>query len=584
MKANENGWRWGLVVALLFLLASNPVRADERRAALGPGLRAAADEGGRLWLETLPGAGEGLLALARRTTGESGHAAGIAAVNGGRRTLRRGAWYRVPYELLTHELQGRVLRGVFPDDCYGDHGWVHRVGRAAGGPDASLWRVAEWFTGRGENFAALRVFNGMEDEGLRPDDRLVVPAELLHAGLRGASPRCAGGAGAGGALTYGAEAAGEHAVYRLAAGEALYSSVVVRFTGLTTAADVNALAAEIAAANGIDDVTDIPTGHRIRIPFDVLLPEYLPGDHPRRLAYERDRAATAGIQNPVLAQDLGGITVILDAGHGGQDPGNTHGGVWESVYVYDIMVRIKELLEATTAATVVPTIRDGGAFRRHDGDVLPASRGHAVLTSPPYPIEDSSTGVHLRWYLANSVLGRSLAQHGDPKKTVFVSLHADSLHPSLRGAMAYVAAAPLAAGRYGKSGTVFASRREVQERPNVEITLAERRQSEGLSRELAGEVLGAFRRHGVAVYPDKPVRDKIIRHRRPPFVPAVLRYNAVPAKVLVEICNLANGEDRRLIQTREFRQQVAAAVAEALVRYYGTGAAPASGAVAAAAR
>jgi N-acetylmuramoyl-L-alanine amidase len=67
-------------------------------------------------------------------------------------------------------------------------------------------------------------------------------------------------------------------------------------------------------------------------------------------------------------------------------------------------------------------------------------------------------------------------------------------------------------------------------------------------------------------------------------VPAVLRYNAVPAKVLVEICNLANGEDRRLIQTREFRQQVAAAVAEALVRYYGTGAAPASGAVAAAAR
>ena len=155
-----------------------------------------------------------------------------------------------------------------------------------------------------------------------------------------------------------------------------------------------------------------------------------------------------------------------------------------------------------------------------------------------------------------------------------MSLHADSLHPSLRGAMIYVASAGLSNGRYGKQGAVFASRREYRERPVVEYTLAERRQSEGLSRDLAESILDVFRRRGVAVYDQKPIRDKIIRHRRPPFVPAVLRYNAVPAKVLVEICNLNNAEDRALIQTRDYRQQVAESIADAIVDYYGTAAGP----------
>jgi N-acetylmuramoyl-L-alanine amidase len=59
-------------------------------------------------------------------------------------------------------------------------------------------------------------------------------------------------------------------------------------------------------------------------------------------------------------------------------------------------------------------------------------------------------------------------------------------------------------------------------------------------------------------------------------VPAVIRYNAVPAKVLVEICNLNNEEDRRQLQTREFRQKVAEAVVAALLDYYGEQPAPGS--------
>ena len=48
-----------------------------------------------------------------------------------------------------------------------------------------------------------------------------------------------------------------------------------------------------------------------------------------------------------------------------------------------------------------------------------------------------------------------------------------------------------------------------------------------------------------------------------------MRYNTVPAKVLVEVCNLANPEDRRLIQTQQHRQRVAEAIVRGILSYYG---------------
>lgn len=373
---------------------------------------------------------------------------------------------------------------------------------------------------------------------------------------------------AAGPLRYGEDEKGKFAIYPLHAGEALYSSVVIRFTGRLQSEDVHAIASDIAARSGIADVTSIPIGFPVRIPFEVLLPEFLPPTDPRRLEYEVEQRLAGQYKNEVQARGLDGVTVILDPGHGGIDVGASMAGVWESLYVYDIALRVKRTLETETRATVKMTTRDGASWTINDRDVLPFSRAHAVLTTPPFPITDTIVGVNLRWYLANSQFRHAKTNGSSSDKVVFISIHADSLHPTLRGATAYIPNAAGTAGTARKSGSAFTSRKEVREQPEVKFSLQERQRSEGLSRDLAERVIAAFRSSGLGIHPFKPVRDRIFRGRRA-WVPAVLRYNAVPAKFLLEVGNLANVEDRALLTTRAFRQRVAASVVDGLLSYFG---------------
>lgn len=569
---------WGMALAVFTgLLASdpavpldspissnkNPAAVRTVRTALGDGVVVALSEEG-LFAEASPQKGEGLYAFTRRLCGDEKWAQQIVVANGGTQVLHTGERYRVPLALLSNELQVRAVRALFPTDKGQADGWRHEVRGVGPLQRESIWQLSLWFTGTGENFRAIREYNEFLDDDVPRGAAVVIPSELLLPAFRAVLPVPETPYH----LDYVKDATGEYAVYRLRPGEALYSSVVVRFTGRVYGNDVNAFAAELARLNGIPDVTDIRIGHRIRIPFDELLPEFLPEGHPKRVEYETSLRASTQFSNQVRAQGLAGITVILDAGHGGHDSGATMAGVWESTHVYDIALRTKRLLESHTAAEVVVTTRDGSAWRIHDSDILPFSRGHAVLTTPPYPITDARIGVNLRWYLANSVYRRVTGRHSDPQKVVFLSIHADSLHPSLRGAMAYLPAADLVGGSFGKSGGVYASRKEVQEAQTVSFSRNQRVESEGLSRELAKQIIAAFSGRDLPVHPFKPVRDKIIRNNGT-WVPAVLRYNSVPAKILLEVCNLANEQDRKLLQTRAWRQKVAEAIVQGVLAYYG---------------
>ncbi len=600
-------------LAVAALLAPALVAAPLRRAlpaatagTASPGARddlvALLTDRNELFLEARPLPGEGMFAFARRLCGGADGIAEIARANGGAERLLAGVRYRVPYAALRSELQVAVVRALFDDDRSDPAGWRHRVRGAGPLGRGSLWQVAEWFTGDGENFRVIREQNGLVEDDLEAGQEVVIPTRLLRPAFRSAAaslparsqpatvaartapplvtpasaPVAASappGIEEGSApyrLEYGRDAKGEYAIYRLQPGEALYSSVVVRFTGAVYAADVNSLASEIARRSGIADVTDIPVGYPVKVPFDLMLPEYLPPGNPRREEYEASLRESGRFTNRVRTTDLAGITVILDAGHGGIDVGASFAGVWESLYVYDIKARIERLLELHTAARVVSTTRDGDQHRIPEADVLPFSRDHVVLTHPPYPISNSTIGVNLRWYLANSVYAKATDGDGDPQKVIFLSIHADSLHPSLRGAMAYIPAASMRKGTFRKSGGDYQSRREWREHPAVSFSWQQRVESEGLSRQFAEEVIGALGRRNVAIHPYKPVREKIVRSHSE-YVPAVLRYNEVPAKMLLEVCNLANTDDRELLQTRAFRETVAEAVVEAILRYYGQG-------------
>ena len=329
---------------------------------------------GKIHIEAKPRANEGLLAFAKRLCGNSKHSSALSRANGGVRRLKRGVRYRVPFDLLPKGSRQAAIRALLPKDQATADGWKHRVSSSSRGRDAeSLWSIAEWFTGAGENHRVLRQTNSLTSNVIRPGQFILVPRRVLAEPFTGMlpapTPRTAAIRSSTEAtpfVSYGSDEQGEYASYRLKAGEALYSSVVMRFTGRLHAADVNELVREIKQRNEIGNVRELPVGYEVEIPLDLLSARYLPPDHPRRVEWEAQRAAGEQIENEVLALDLDGVTVVLDAGHGGRDIGAPVGGLWESNYVYDIMLRTKKLLESRTAATVVPTTREGSTFRIAD--------------------------------------------------------------------------------------------------------------------------------------------------------------------------------------------------------------------------
>jgi len=619
---------FALLSALVSAAASSPARAPAPAAAPAPSPRAVRapiegnasvrlDGGRTLLLEAAVAPGEGWAAFTRRWCAPGVAWQKVRDAAGGPAAPARGQRVPIPFALLGEERRVSLLRAAFPQDAAAGGEWIHYPG---GSPletyGETLWDAALWLTGDGANFTRVRRSAASEDPLLQAEETVRIPAELLRPGLRAlagparagaapawplaASPAVAAPAVPGGgaeaaagvdaveeaaegeaavpglskaaaALTWGEDGTGKYAIYNLKAGEALYSAVVVRYTGRVDPDEVNETAAGLARVNGISNVTSIPVGFPVKIPFALLEPEFLPPGDPMRADYDRAVAEADAFRNSQKARNLEGVHVILDAGHGGVDPGALAHGLNEHEYVYDVMCRLKKKLEDDTGAVVHPTIRDrkkGYALR--SAKSLPHDAQEEILTTPPHrndSSQDTTIGVNLRWYLANSIF-RGLVSQGVPEeRIVFISLHADSLHPSLRGGMVYIPGERYRRGTFGSSSGSYTRYGEVRERSSVHFDRGDRLKSEGLSREFATAIIAAMRRQQLAVHPDLPVRDRIIRRGRA-WVPAVLRANEVPVKVLVEVANLNNDTDAKLLQDSAFRDRTAAALVDALTRYY----------------
>lgn len=642
-------------VSLCFLFAANLLAADLRSVPISSGLTARLTSDYDIILVVEPHKGDAWTRLARRVTGDASRWRELAAANKLGEQLTTDARVTVPLSSARAELQLAAVRALFREDAPTARGWRHKVAFGSASEGEPLWKIAEWFTGKGENYTAIRAANKELPLVTARGTTVVIPEKLLAPAFRAtdenrgaskqatdvkktgkgeqtaAAPETAlplerdpealaltktsrrssdeetaaslvrlaaskadvvpqakekGGlvaadevevvapAARHDELTFVREGDKEYAVYRLKKGEALYSSVVSRFTGRVYAKDVSEVLAKIVEVNQISDVARIYVDEPIRIPIEYVAEEYLPTSNERRLAYERSKRASAQAARRVGAKNLEGVRIVIDPGHGGRDVGTVHEDVWESNYVYDVACRLKRLIEKKSSAKVHLTTRSADyGYDVQEKDVLDRRNDHVVLTNPKYILDDPVVGVNLRWYLANSLFRRAVEKKVTPEKVIFISIHADSLHPSLRGAMAYIPGQRFAHGTFAKKGKIYLARDEVRESPLVKQTEEEALRAEGLSRKLAEAIIDSMSDAHLAVHPFNPVREHVIRDGKE-WVPAIIRYNKIPTRLLLEICNLGNATDRELVQTREFRQKLAKSIYDGIVNFYDSDDAP----------
>jgi N-acetylmuramoyl-L-alanine amidase len=496
---------------------------------------------------------------------------------------------------LKPEVRREVLLALFPYDAVDERGWHHRV--TYYGPEGmeSLWAVTEWLTGQGTLFERVMEENGLETPGLALGQIILFPPDLLLPALRTPTPDRAAPDALEGILaadeadaampdlealrrelTYGKDEDGPYAAYTLGPNEAsLYTPVVVRFTDYREHADIMRACEIVAERSGIADVTDMARGTTVRIPLEMLSGRFRPsGSAEREDFVETLREAERLRQDRVASKDLEGVVVILDPGHGGRDHGasNAAYGLYEDELNYDIVVRIKALLESTTRARVYVTLRDKSqGFAATEATRFSHDRDEILLTDPPYENNEAKFSANLRWYLANSIYRQEVAAGTDPRKIIFTSIHCDALfNKRLRGAMVYIPGAARRRDREGGySNQAYQRYAEVREQPYATSTASERRRDEALSRNFAETLLEELGKKRIQRHKEgDPIRNQIRQSGGVVYVPAVLRNTMVPTKVLVECANLTNETDCQRLREPWWRAWFAEAYVNALKAFY----------------
>ncbi len=515
------------------------------------------------------------------------------------------------YRSLNSRTKAKVMKKVFPKDYLRKGAYHHKV-RYRGAE--TFWRVCQWFTGNGANYRLVMKENRLRSSTLKLGTWITIPGKLLLTAFKPpvlrepppsvpvSKPEAATSVSGSKTKTvqtisgnlkllglspsakrfhlkYGKDRKGEYAVYRLAKGEALYSSVVVRFTGRLDADAVHELVRVIVKRNGIRDVTDMKVGYRVKIPMEYLLPEFLPRTSKAYKEYQEDLNETEKAAQETrigTAAHLDGVYLILDSGHGGRDSGAHYNNTWEDDYMYDIICRIKRIIETETKGHVIPTIFDKSSrYIPFELKNLKMDRDEYLRTTPMFSLNSkyvTSVGVHLRWYLANYQFAR-LKKSGVPgTKIVFVSFHADALYHKVNGSMVYI---PSAARNLFKSSIRMTSRRynpylEYRSHPRYKFKRKDVQVAEGLSRKFARVLIAHLKAKGIPVHKEKPIRSHIFRSRRSrPFVPAVVKYSKPPLRCLIEVANLKNKGDATNVRNPKFREKYARAFVQALIQFYG---------------
>lgn len=570
--------RYGVRLILLFIVTSSfmfPAHgANLVRGDVGPGTSAVLRGGRVIFLEcALPGGDAAKGFLERYLTDPALWT-----------SYRNRAAVAIPFAQLNPKTQRSALEALFPEDYVDKAGWWHVA--PAGGEASTdvLWALTEWLTGVGTNYK--KVLADARNRGvsmpLPPGRRILIPSALLKEVMQTPTPArlvpadMTAPAAANGELEYSSDAEGAYAVYRLKKGEALYSAVVVRFTDFGENEEIRRACDVVQRRSGIRDVRRMCAGQRVLIPLEMLSDRYQPVGSEERAAYEAVQQEAQRLQaDRVRTKDLDGVVVILDAGHGGRD----HGApieklaLYEDEINYDIMCRIKTILERETRAKVYATSVDQSEqYVPVDKKRFVHDRDEELLTTPPYENDDATISANLRWYLANSMYRKERDAGVDERKIVFTSIHCDALfNETLRGAMIYVPGAKYRSDIEKPSNPIYNRFQEAREQRASATDAASRRRDEALSRNFAEEVLAALRANHPPIKVHSagdPIRNVIRQKGGKAYVPAVLRNALAPTKILVECANLTNPEDQKNVADPAWRQWFAEAFVAALRKHF----------------
>lgn len=490
----------------------------------------------------------------------------------------KGISLKIPFDLLKEEMKVETIKRLFKEDKYLWDGIYHIC------KNETLWHISLWFTGDGRNYKILKEENKLLSYEIKEKQEIFLPEKLLlksfkkylpekpkeeekpekieekkpekieekapevkiEEKIKEKAPEEIKTEIPNGEKLLQFPEGENYAVYILKKGEALYSSVVVRFTGIDEAQEVISIAGEIAKFSGIEDVTKIPSNYPIKIPKEIILPKFLPKDSLERQEWEKKEKEVEEAFEPVSAPKLSGVYIILDAGHGGSDTGAIAGGIWEATYTYDIYNRLYNLLTEKTEAKVIPLVQDRKSkFKILERNVLPQHRSHIILSNPAEKLSDSQRGVNMRWKLSNFNYSKLLKENVDGKKIIFISIHSDALHPSIKGATFYIPGASYMKALSGEEAI----------------------EGESQSRKLAKTIAKVFMEKEIALHPYDPIRNKIIRYKKY-WLPAVLKMNIVPTKILIEVLNLNNEEDRKNLLDKEFRAKLSQAIFDGILNYF----------------
>jgi N-acetylmuramoyl-L-alanine amidase len=224
-----------------------------------------------------------------------------------------------------------------------------------------------------------------------------------------------------------------------------------------------------------------------------------------------------------LSRQLGlGISrVVIDAGHGGHDPGAQSNGVSESELTLDVALRLSRLLEKQPGVEVVLT---------RDTDVF-------------IPLEERT-----------AIANREGAD-------LFLSIHANaSRNPKARGVESYFlnfasnAAAEAVAARENA-----ASSRAMHSLPEIVRAIALNDKIDE-SRDFAETVQRSMVRR-------LSVRNAQVRDLGVKQAPFVVLIGAAMPSVLAEISFVTNRQEGQLLKSTAYRQQIAESLLDAVLRY-----------------